>query len=349
MRVMAAILALGNENRGHDSWGVVTLKEEKPKIIKAVGAITKGIRFSVEKDLSLQTLWHTRHATAGAVTKENAHPFEIGNIMGAHNGVISNFTWLNKTYPDRKFEVDSQHLIAHIDENKDLSELSGWGSVEYVDKREPNLVKLGRGSGGELAVAGVGLTKKEQVGVVWSSDDRHLIQALTMAGFPYYCYNVERGKFYTAEKGILYTGKDFTLDARKSYSHCYSTPQGGGYTYGGGCGVRGNGGAVWDNWEEELEKEASKTEKKVIKSPECLCENCDAWCKVLDRVVEHPPIKGTKRHRKLKDDKLIFYSAVSKWLCGKCASTWDEIMSKGEDSTTVSKSGKPLALPGPTP
>jgi len=56
---------------------------------------------------------HNRFATVGGITKETAHPFEIGNVIGAHNGTIESADQMDLNgFFD--FEVDSQMLFQHI-------------------------------------------------------------------------------------------------------------------------------------------------------------------------------------------------------------------------------------------
>lgn len=52
---------------------------------------------------------HARAATKGNITKENAHPFSHGSIVGMHNGTIHG-TFENSS----KFETDSEALIHNI-------------------------------------------------------------------------------------------------------------------------------------------------------------------------------------------------------------------------------------------
>ena len=53
-------------------------------------------------------LGHNRWATQGKINHVNSHPFEMGNLVGAHNGTLVNQGLL----PDSEdFEVDSENLI----------------------------------------------------------------------------------------------------------------------------------------------------------------------------------------------------------------------------------------------
>ena len=56
-------------------------------------------------------LGHNRYATAGSVTKRNAHPFDHDTIIGAHNGTLTT-QWKLDDYKD--YAVDSDNLYHHL-------------------------------------------------------------------------------------------------------------------------------------------------------------------------------------------------------------------------------------------
>ena len=201
LRTLATILAYNAENRGNESWGVAKLLDKKEvKVLKDVGSIRKTCR--VKSILAPQVIGHTRKATTGAISVPNAHPFIHGKIIGAHNGFIYDHNGLNKEY-NRQFEVDSQHLIAHISEGLSLDTISGMGTVSYLNTDEPDVVYLGRGVSSDLAVCYIG-SADNPIGVVWGSIQHWVYDALDMAGF-------SKHILVTTHIRTLYKIKDFKV------------------------------------------------------------------------------------------------------------------------------------------
>ena len=152
------------EYRGYDSSGVALICEGEIKTVRASGKIS-----SLENKLKATPvsgnvgIAHTRWATHGAPTEQNAHPHQSfdGNISIVHNGIIENYALLKKRLQadgvEFKSETDTEvvaHLIAKFYKGnlkeavlKALSLIEGTFGLAVICKNEPNtLIGARRGS-----------------------------------------------------------------------------------------------------------------------------------------------------------------------------------------------------------
>lgn len=189
---LLAGLAVTMDCRGGDSWGYWA----DGNLVKGLGTFTS--KNQARNFGGIKTfMGHTRAASVGAKTVENSHPFHIGHTIGAHNGSISNWFDLNKEY-ERKFEVDSMHIFAHIDEYgyDRLDELSGYGAIAWLDDRAPEIINLARWNGGQLAIAEIYTKDGQVLGTAYASTVEALAPSLEIAGFKYKLFKVDEKKLY---------------------------------------------------------------------------------------------------------------------------------------------------------
>lgn len=198
--IMSTALMCENDHRGGHSWGYWSPDWDNKEAKKGLGKISIGARATDLSKLD-RVMAHTRYATTGKITIKNSHPFVCGDIIGAHNGCVSNFKELNELYHHRKCKVDSQHIFWHLWEEEPLDCIEAYGSIEFSYLNKPDSIYLAYFNGGDLAVADIG------DGTVWSSSATSLKIALRMAKIKFKMYKLEEDYLYYTINGILYHTK----------------------------------------------------------------------------------------------------------------------------------------------
>ena len=167
------------EYRGYDSAGIAILESGKIEVRRSVGKVS-----SLEKILTGNVLkgttgiGHTRWATHGKPSEQNAHPHRSGGCVLVHNGIIENYLPLKQQLQKEGYRFDSEtdtevvaHLIArHLKQGHSLPdavlaatrEIRGSYAIAAIYEGEPDTLVAAR-SGCPLVIG-----RTEQSGLVAS-------------------------------------------------------------------------------------------------------------------------------------------------------------------------------------
>lgn len=153
------------EYRGYDSSGTAWYNPEKKEIfsLKKIGRIDNLEKTILESKLDLignPFILHTRWATHGGVTDENAHPhFDCQkNIFLVHNGIIENYKELKDHLEKEGHKFVSQcdtEVLAHLFEKyfqgnleeavrRGLRDVRGTYGIAVISKLDPNKIVAAR-------------------------------------------------------------------------------------------------------------------------------------------------------------------------------------------------------------
>ncbi|NAR51215.1 glutamine--fructose-6-phosphate transaminase (isomerizing) [Acinetobacter haemolyticus] len=160
------------EYRGYDSAGLALLNNQKILRERRVGKVANLDEAVSEQQLTGNIgIAHTRWATHGKPTEDNAHPHISGNVAVVHNGIIENYQELKDALQAQGYVFTSQtdtevvaHLVNHALKNTDslleavqqvVPQLKGAYALGIIHTEHPDeLITVREGS---PLVIGVGI------------------------------------------------------------------------------------------------------------------------------------------------------------------------------------------------
>src|SRR6056297_2950663 len=168
------LLFYANQKRGEHSYGHYTEEnsEESQKLFKAPGKVietylNKGIKKKL--DITNFLIAHTRQATVGEKTKENAHPFRFDNIIGAHNGTLKNHKEMIEGY------VKDDVVITKKNFNESIINMDSKIFFKYMSLKEgDDRFQIIKDFEGAAALMFRDTRDDEKVLYIWRNHDRPL-------------------------------------------------------------------------------------------------------------------------------------------------------------------------------
>lgn len=173
----ARVLLASVAERGADASGCAYEVDGEIEVIKQPGGASLFLEQLEIPDNLRQILLHVRDHTKGRPSlPANNHPIRHGQIVGIHNGKLSNdeeiFARLKRDRAEPDMTVDSEAIFCLLDAIDNpataLEHVSGSLAIGWFDERDPGKVFLARGHGRPLWIAtvcGEGMTKD----IFWAS------------------------------------------------------------------------------------------------------------------------------------------------------------------------------------
>jgi glucosamine--fructose-6-phosphate aminotransferase (isomerizing) len=149
------------EYRGYDSAGIAVIGAHGLAIRRSLGKLRELDKLVTQDPPAGQMgIGHTRWATHGPPSENNAHPHQVGDIAVVHNGIIENYLELKEQLirdghrfaSETDTEIISHLIVKHISRGAayldavrlTLQEIRGSYALVLVNAREPRMLVAAR-------------------------------------------------------------------------------------------------------------------------------------------------------------------------------------------------------------
>lgn len=149
------------EYRGYDSAGVAVLQDQKIEVRRSVGKLANLQKSLRDKAIAgVIGIGHTRWATHGKPSEQNAHPHRSKSCVLVHNGIIENYQPLKqqleregyKFHSDTDTEVVAHLIDKHMQKGLGLAdavraatkEVRGSYALAVISEQEPGTLVAAR-------------------------------------------------------------------------------------------------------------------------------------------------------------------------------------------------------------
>ncbi len=149
------------EYRGYDSAGVAVHVDGNVEIVRAAGKLEQLERALESRPLNGTVgIGHTRWATHGRPSEQNAHPLLAGDVAVVHNGIIENHVELKRQLIDAGVQFSSDtdtEIVAHLIDRahtegvslmtavrQALAKLRGAYALAIVSRKEPDCIVIAK-------------------------------------------------------------------------------------------------------------------------------------------------------------------------------------------------------------